>query len=160
MHPDIVLFSSDFALDQTNPRHWPLIFSWVPANDENFSYVVYFLTGGHYNCKFPAPSSPYELSACGRYLESAILSLADISSSLSDADPVVPDPLPPSALIDMSGQTNIATDALIAAPTSLVSIVPSAPVSPASNALVLATYATHPRPLSYVVIALCTVSLQ
>ena len=38
--PDIDPFSSDFALDQTNPRNWPLIFSWVPTNDENFSYVV------------------------------------------------------------------------------------------------------------------------
>ena len=43
--PDIDPFSSDFEVDQTNPRHWPLIFSWVPTNDESFSYVVYYLTG-------------------------------------------------------------------------------------------------------------------
>ena len=60
----------------------------------------------------------------------------------------------------MSELNNIPTEDLIAAPQSLVLFVPSAPVSQASNALVLATYATHPRPLSYVVIALCTVSLQ
>ena len=47
MLPDIYPFSSDFELDQTNPGHWPLIiiFFWVPMNDENFSYVVYYLTG-------------------------------------------------------------------------------------------------------------------
>ena len=26
-------YPSDFAMDQKNPKHWPLIFSWVPANE-------------------------------------------------------------------------------------------------------------------------------
>ena len=43
--PDIDPFSSDLALDQMNPHNWPLIYSWVPTTDENFSDVVYFLTG-------------------------------------------------------------------------------------------------------------------
>ena len=51
-----------------------------PTNDENFSYVVNFLTGRHYNCKFPEPSSPYALSAFGLYLECAVLPVADNSS--------------------------------------------------------------------------------
>ena len=61
----------------------------------------------------------------------------------------------------MSELNNIATDYLIAAPQLLVPFVPSAPVSQASNTLVLATvtYAKHLRPLSYVVISLSTVSL-
>ena len=37
-------------------------------------------------------------------------------------NPVVPDPLPASAIIDMSGPTNIATNDLLAAPQSLVPI--------------------------------------
>ena len=155
--PDINPFSSDFALDQTNPSNWPLIFSWVPTTDQNFSYVISFLTGGRYNCKFPDQSSPYALSACGLYLESAVLPVADNSSSLPDADPVVPDPLPASAIINMTGPTNITTNYLLAAPQLLVPIVPSAPAL--SNALALATYATPPRPLSYVATALRAVSL-
>ena len=169
--PDIDPFSPDFALDQTNPRHWPLIFSWVPTNDKNFSDAIFFLTGGRYNCKVPDPSSPYALSACGLYLEFAALFMADNSGSNDDpvvpdplhaslpaADLVAPDPLPASAIIDTSGPTAIATNDLLAAPQSLVPIDSPAPVL--SNALALATYATPPRPLSYVAIALRAVSLQ
>ena len=105
MLPDIFPFSSDFALDQTNPCHLPLIFSWVPTNNENFSYVVYFLTGRCYNYKFPDPLSPSSLSTCdsGLYLDrqSAVLPLADNSSSLPDADPIISDPLPASALLGL-----------------------------------------------------------
>ena len=59
--------------------------------------------------------SPCTLSACGLCLQSAALLLADNSSSLPDAVLVVPDPLLASNLINMSGQTSIATDELIAA---------------------------------------------
>ena len=99
----------------------------------------------------------WPVSACGLYLEFAALPVADNSGSLPDADPVVPDPLPASAIIDTSGQTDIATSDLLAAPQSLVPIAPSTPLS--SNAMTLATYATPPRPLSYVAIALRAVSL-
>ena len=118
------------------------------------------------------PVVPYTLFACGLYLEFAAPPVADNSGSLPDADPVVPDPLPgslpdadpvvpdplpTSAIIDTSGPTAIASNDLLAAPQSLVPMVPSTPVSP--NALALATYATPPRPLSYVAIALRAVSL-
>ena len=70
-------------------------------------------------------SSTCLLSACGLYLDSATLLLADNSSSIPHADPVLSASLLDSALIDMSGQTNIAaTDNLIASPQLLVLIVP------------------------------------
>ena len=138
--PDIDPFSSDFALEKRILAIGPSSFPGFPRMTKFFSDVVYFLTGGR--CKVPDPSSPYALSACGLYLEFAALSVADNSCSLPDADPVVPDPLPGS---------------LPDADPSLVPIVPPAPVS--SNALALATYATPPRPLSYVAIALHAVSL-
>ena len=162
MLPDIDPFSSDFALDQTNPCHWPLIFSLVPTMTKisAMSFIFSLANVTIVNFQSPDLSSPYTLSACGLYLESAALLPADNSSSLPDADQVVTDPLQASALIDMSGPTNITTNYLIATPQSLVPIVPSFPVSQASNALVLATNAMSPQPHSYVAIALCVVSVQ
>ena len=49
--------------------------------------------------------------------------MADNSSSLPNPELVVPDPLPASALIDMSGQIDIATNDLLASPQWLVPIV-------------------------------------
>ena len=64
--PDIDPFSSDFALDQMNPRHWPLNFSWVSTNDENFSDVFIFLRADVTIAKFQTrhPLTHYLLVVC------------------------------------------------------------------------------------------------